>query len=308
MSTSKTQLVCLFTDNQTRKDAVELIESLGFGKLRRFEEPYSVGVVLNERERLTFGFGKRKIVVKDVGKIVGSPNFKEFLKKVMDFRDLEMAFIGSEYLEEMPRVDFEYHANPYFFCFELNTQYLFLSTFEEKIAEISKVTSKKEMINLIEKHSWEPIKNEKSIGLLRKFEFADKKYRGGGEKAIKAIREKLESKGATPSKDFAEILAERKEAEKKTTTKRTESEMNLTPMVNSFRKKMGQKPLEKREIVKITTIVPAPKNYLDSYTYELDTKGQFIFPYYFIRKELRKKGIELEKGLAEKYAKELGIE
>jgi len=244
MSTLKTQLVCIFGATQIRRDCIRIIKSLGFSTFDLFENAQSIAVDLDKDELLTFEFSGKKIIVKDVRKIVGAPNFKEFLKKVMAFRDLETAFIGNEHLEEMPRADFEYHANPYFFCFE-----------------ISKAISKKEMIDLIEKHSWEPIKNENSIGLLRKFEFADKKYWAKGEESAKLIQEKLESKAVTLSKDFMKNL-----------TQKTESE-------------------------------------LQDYTADLDLrKGPFVFPRYFVRKEVRKRGIELEEGLAEKYAKELGIE
>ena len=33
----------------------------------------------------------------------------------------------------------------------------------------------------------------------------------------------------------------------------------------------------------------------------------FVYPRYFIRKELRKRGLKIEDGLPEKYAKEIGI-
>jgi hypothetical protein len=38
-----------------------------------------------------------------------------------------------------------------------------------------------------------------------------------------------------------------------------------------------------------------------------EVKKRYVYPRYFIRKELRKRGLKLEDGLAEKYAKELGI-
>jgi len=104
---------------------------------------------------------------------------------------------------------------------------------------------------------------------LKKYAFTNKKYWAEGKDSIKLIQEKLESKGITLSKDFATILVKRKEAEKKTSTKRTKSKMDLTPLVNAFRKKMGKKPLEKREIAKVTISVPPFKNYLDSYTCDL---------------------------------------
>lgn len=211
---------------------------------------------------------------------------------------------------------FEYYQDPYLFCIEPMVSELKLlftqpKKFEEihKLTKIKKVLGKGELIGFIKKYSWGHLETNTGIGIFRENVFDDPRYFRHGEKSIELIKDKLKTKEAKFSKDIRDILSDaKKNREREIKELEEPGQMDLTPLVNAFRHLEGKSPVKKREMTTVKFILPEIDNTLVSYTTDLDHKGRFVFPKYFIRKELRKRGVELPEGLAENYAKELGLE
>jgi hypothetical protein len=262
------RLVCIFDKVQSEGNFYSFIKHLRFEECERFGEFPEIQVVLKEENRLQFEWDRKKIIVTDLDMMLVPPTLKDIVSRLNGLDDVVLAYVAEEDIINVGWASFEYYRNPYLFCFDTDVRLLFIDRFNEKIAEITKVISREEMVELVKKHSWDWVKIGGSVGIIKTRVFDDLKYFKLGKKSLKFIDEKLKTRGAKLSE-------------------------NIEKIIKRIRKKEAN--------------AHDPYGYV-SYSTELDEKGRYIFPRYFIREELRKRGVKLEEGLAEKYAKELGIE